>query len=423
MPKPHLFLLAALLACSLGGADSSAAEFSYRFQVAGGSQDRKQTPVVVPLAVPEGLAEGSVNITSDKDLKLVGQLTQPALLHDPAKTEAGQKAVELNFVLPELKAGETLSLTATISDAAPTKNGFAWKDMPKEQHTDLLFGERPVLRYMYAPVDNSSPETRGATYKPYHHVFDPQGKRLVTKGPGGLFPHHRGLYFGFNKISYEQDGKKMEADTWHNNKGEWTEHEKFVSSEAGPVLGRHRLQIAWHGRDGAVFATELREMTAWNTAGGTLIEFASRLESKVGTIALRGDPQHAGFQFRASQDVPDKTAKQTYYLRPDGKGEPGKFRNWPGDKGHINLPWNALSFVLDDQRYTCCYLDRPENPKESRYSERDYGRFGSYFEYDVTPAEPLKLNYRIWLQEGEMTVDQVNRLDGDFVSPPKVATK
>jgi hypothetical protein len=317
-----------------------------------------------------------------------------------------------------------LNLTATITDAAqPPQKSFAWKDMPQEHHADLLFGDRPVLRYMYAPVDNSSPEARAATYKPYHHVFDPAGKRLVTKGPGGLFPHHRGLYFGFNKISYEQDGKKMEADTWHNNKGEWTEHEKFVSSEAGPVLGRHRLQIAWHGRDGKIFATELREMTAWNTAGGNLIEFASRLESKVGTIALRGDPQHAGFQFRASQEVPEKTAKQTYYLRPDGKGEPGKFRNWPADKEHANLPWNALSFVLDDQRYTCCYLDRPENPKESRYSERDYGRFGSYFEYDLTPAEPLKLNYRIWLQTGEMTVDEVNRLDGDFVSPPKVAAK
>ena len=71
--------------------------------------------------------------------------------------------------------------------------------------------------------------------------------------------------------------------------------------------------------------------------------------------------------------------------------------------------------MLDDQRYTCCYLDRPDNPKESRFSERDYGRFGSYFEYDLHQGKPLRVNYRLWLQPGEMTVDQVERLDDDFV--------
>ena len=79
-------------------------------------------------------------------------------------------------------------------------------------------------------------------------------------------------------------------------------------------------------------------------------------------MKLDGDPQHAGFQFRASQDVADKTAKQTYYLRPDGKDEPGKFRNWPGDKEHVDLPWYALSFVLDDQRYTAAISNHPEQP-------------------------------------------------------------
>ena len=107
-------------------------------------------------------------------------------------------------------------------------------------------------------------------------------------------------------------------------------------------------------------------------------------------------------------------------MRPDGKGEPGKFRNWPNDKDHVNLAWHAQSFVIDETRYTCCYLDRPDNPKEARFSERDYGRFGSYFEYTVSESNPLYLNYRIWLQEGEMTVEQVERYSKDFVSPPEV---
>jgi len=164
-------------------------------------------------------------------------------------------------------------------------------------------------------------------------------------------------------------------------------------------------------------------MTAYNTPGGLLIEFATRLESVDGTIHLDGDPQHAGFQFRASQDVPDSTKGQTYYLRPDGRGEPGQFRNWPQSEGHVNLPWNALSFVLGEQRYTCCYIDRPENPKEARFSERDYGRFGSYFQYELEEDNPLELNYRIWLQEGEMEVADVQAISNAFVHRPTGAAQ
>ena len=53
--------------------------------------------------------------------------------------------------------------------------------------------------------------------------------------------------------------------------------------------------------------------------------------------------------------------------------------------------------------------------------ERDYGRFGDYFEYDLTPEKPLKLKYRVWVQEGEMTGEQCSALADAFVHPP--ATK
>ena len=72
-------------------------------------------------------------------------------------------------------------------------------------------------------------------------------------------------------------------------------------------------------------------------------------------MKLRGDPQHAGFQFRAHNDVHEhKKEKETYFLRPDGKGELGDTLNWDPKtkKGPINLPWDACSFVLDGDRYT-----------------------------------------------------------------------
>ncbi|HAY82189.1 MAG TPA: hypothetical protein DCY79_20480 [Planctomycetaceae bacterium] len=399
---------------ALAGPDVGAAPRS--LTVHGGKQD--QTNVVVRVPLDTATPAGTVSVTLPDGRKIPGQITGPSLLETAAKGE-------LWFVLPELKAGAKVALQVTDAKSPSDGSEFAWSDTGK--HAELAFANRPVMRYMYEALDKSTPERIGETYKVYHHVYDPRGKRFVTKGPGGKFPHHRGLFFGFNRISYG-DGKR--ADIWHCRSGESQAHNAFVATETGPVLGRHRLEILWKGQDEKPFANELREMTAYHVPGGTLIEFSSRLTTLAGPVKLDGDPQHAGFQFRASQHVPDKTAKLTYYLRPDGKGQPGKFRNWSGkskagdgNKEHVNLPWNALSFVIDDQRYTCCYIDRPQNPKEARFSERDYGRFGSYFEYQLTEDSPLQLNYRIWLQEGEMTVDEVNRLSSAFVDAPQTTAK
>ncbi len=410
--------MATFCSAVLAFAPAGGAEFNPEFEVAAGQVDRSGQPVRVPVVLPTGFnaAKATVTIAGQP---LAAQVTRPALLATPVPAPAGGQNAELVFIAPEFKAGSVLKGKASISDKALEKPTTIWNDTAGE-HMDLVVNGRPVLRYMYAKLDESTPEKRSATFKPYHHVFDPAGKRLLTKGPGGTFPHHRGLYFGFNRISY---GDGQTADTWHCNKGEFQSHEKVLASEAGPVLGRHTLQIDWHGKDGKAFAQETREMTAYNTAGGTLIEFATRLDSLAGPIKLDGDPQHAGFQFRATQEVPDKTKAQTYYLRPDGKGEPGKFRNWPNDKQHVNLPWHALSIVLDDQRYTVAMLDRPENPKEARFSERDYGRFGSYFEYELDAKKSLELNYRVWVQIGEMTGEQLTRLDEAFVKPAEVAVK
>jgi hypothetical protein len=68
-------------------------------------------------------------------------------------------------------------------------------------------------------------------------------------------------------------------------------------------------------------------------------------------------------------------------------------------------------------------LNHPNNPGESRWSERDYGRFGCYFEYELTEKNPLLVRYRVWLQEGEMTVEEVDALYKAFVQPPRITVK
>jgi hypothetical protein len=82
-----------------------------------------------------------------------------------------------------------------------------------------------------------------------------------------------------------------------------------------------------------------------------------------------------------------------------------------------------MSFVLNAKRYTIAYLDHPNNPKEARFSEREYGRFGSYFEYTIDDGKPLTVNYRLWLQEGLMKPEEVAAISNDFVEPVKATVQ
>jgi hypothetical protein len=408
----------------------AAQDKSLSITVTAGKNDLKHVPVCVPLSLSKEQAKDVDAELSTQGQKLTGQLTAPGIITESiAPSRRGLVRRDLHFILPALKAGETITLKVQTRLISPVPDPvmLVWsEEVPELVLSDPARGvNRPILRYMKQAYDKSTPDQRDRTYKVFHHVYDPAGKRFVTNGgendlkPGEkaklLYPHHRGLMFGFNRITY---GNNKQADTWHCGKGEHQSHVNILNVEAGPVLGRHRVLVDWYGRAEDIFAKEERELTVYNVPGGTLVEFASRMTATNDPVKLDGDPQHAGFQFRAAQQVADKAAGQTYFLRPDGKGEPGKTRNWPEFKKHANLPWDAMSFVIDGKRYTAAYLNHPKNPGESRWSERDYGRFGCYFPFEMTKKRPLVVNYRVWLQDGDMTGDQVQALSDGFVAPP-----
>ena len=257
------------------------------------------------------------------------------------------------------------------------------------------------------------------TIKVYHHLYDESGKVRLTNGPEGQYPHHRGIFFGFNNISY--DGKK--ADVWHCRNGESQRHVSTLSTkpsaEFGPTQGASHL--ARPGRQSVRHRGARARPSRHGERQVGRSTSLSTLKTDLDKVRLDGDPQHAGFHFRANAEV-EKTKSETYFLRPDGKGENGKEVNWEpkGKNGPVNRPWTAMSFVIGGKRYTAVYLDHPDNPKEARQSERTYGRVGTYFEYDLTKDKPLKVKYRLWVQEGEVTAEQCEAASKAFV---KSATK
>ncbi|MDA1212142.1 MAG: PmoA family protein [Planctomycetota bacterium] len=288
----------------------------------------------------------------------------------------------------------------TASVSAGEDATFRWNEATPGELL-LSYGEQPVLQYQYA-FDTSNDETTHNTYKVYHHLFGPGTGTLLTKGPGGLYTHHRGLYIGWNKT--ETDGKSY--DFWHCANGAHLRHEKIIEQEGNENHGSMTTEIHWNDADGNAVIIEERKVTITpHTIDGApawQVDWQTTLHGQKPEIKLHGDRQHAGFQYRAAQSVADSNGAR--YIRPEGFPEqPEAFEvDDSGDPPrHINLGWTAMTSEIEGKRYTVEYFEDPTSPKPRLFSERPYGRFGAYFPTMLMQDEPLTLHYRLIVTTGD----------------------
>ena len=178
-------------------------------------------------------------------------------------------------------------------------------------------------RYMYA-YDKSSPQRLAETYKPYLHVFDADGKQPITKGPGGQFTHHRGIFIGWMKIKFQGQS----YDRWHMKGGEIV-HQKFRKQSADAGEASFTSLTNWNDAAGKPILVEERTMT-FHRAGGPVrlvIDFHAKLTAPRGDLTLDGDPEHAGIQYRPANEV---DGKQTTYVFP---------KEHPNCHKDLDYPW------------------------------------------------------------------------------------
>ena len=373
-----------------------------------GEHDRVGTPIAVRLSDSSSLALLNM-VAEGSDRSFLAQVVR----------RGDQRWLE--GVLPTMKKGERIEFVLTpivVSPTRPAPTPFEW--LPAQpgpegpRSRDLLLGERRVLRYMHTPFDPADVEN---TKKPFHHVFAPDGSQLLTKGPGGLYSHHRGIFFGYNKCRV---GDKS-FDIWHAAKGERSQHAEFLEEWTGAISGGHRVRIDWCDTEGEPFASEERSLRVWPQGPGSmLVDFHTVLRATRGPVQLSGDRQHAGVQFRAAQEVAENQ-KNSRYLRPARWSELDPAQQF-NDDAHRGLPWNALRFSLQGKPYTVAYLSHPDNPDGAEFSERLYGRFGEYFPWELREDHPLEARYRWWITEGhEVSANNVERQWHDFSHPPKLS--
>lgn len=299
-----------------------------------------------------------------------------------------------------IPAGETMGYKLH-NDQNCSDSEFSWQSTG-EQSIQLQYNGHPLIQYEYPGFDTENIEE---TKKPFHHVFDPASGELITKGLGGLYPHHRGIFFGYNQVRIDE----KQLDIWHARDGERSEHEEFEKEFAGPVFGGHIAQVHWKDHDGNIMLNEMRDIRAFrHTDHSFFIDFHTTLTSVAGPAELAGDLQHAGVQFRAAQYVADHS-EETQFIRPS------EWSHYPsdeelGEEEWENVPWNAMEYSINEKSYKVVYMSHPSNPGPSEMSERKYGRFGEFIPYSLDEDESLELRYRFWIVSADnVTAEEIEQ--------------
>ncbi len=251
---------------------------------------------------------------------------------------------------------------------------------------------KPVARLVYGDGQK----------KPYLHVYGEAGELLTNSGlsPDGKdfggFPHHRGIYIGWNKITSDLGAQ----DLWHLNAKPAPQMSvrEITKQEGGKDSATLIVQIDWRAnkkdaQGSDLLLSETRTIIISRPDGKrTQVDCHFQLRA-ARDLELGGDLQHAGIHFRASNEVHGR-AKETSYLADPANRET-KGRDFaaakPVEKGE--LKWCRLLFPIGSRWYSATELNATSNPSEE-LSWRDYGRFGYFFKKKLKTGETLALDYR-----------------------------
>ena len=286
-----------------------------------------------------------------------------------------------------------LALAATASLSAAE---FSIKET-EGQYVDVLQDGKTIARYMTAH-DKSTKEKANETYKPYLHIYDAAGTGPITKGAGGDFTHHRGIFLGWNKIGL--NGKSF--DRWHMSGGDQAV-EKILEKKADANSATLTSLVKWDGEAGGPPIIEDERTFTFHRAEApffTVVDVTHKVKALGGDLTLSGDPEHAGLHYRPAQEV-DRS--KTTYLYPVEKADAHK---------DLDYPWVGENYTVNGKTYSVVYLNHSENPKKARISAyRDYGRFGMFFDTTLKKDEVLTLKVRFLIGEGDLpSADLVQKI-------------
>ncbi|MDD4107602.1 MAG: PmoA family protein [Prolixibacteraceae bacterium] len=410
----RVFFLLTGLIILLGFANCSKNSNTITLEVGSTGYESQDIPTSADIQLPaefQGVPEENIVVTlksgdgSHKDIP--GQVT--------VSPDGSHK---LWWIIPETNKDRSVKWKATLQKSSEAGTpAFRWEDTPG-RHLDLVLNNKKVFRYEYE-LDSvfKKGETLTAHNRVFYHIYDLEGKDFITNGPEeGVWSHHRGIMIGWRKVDF----RDQQLSFWGMEDLTVQKHIKFTRLTAGPVVSVVESLIQWNDSTGTTIIEEIRTATIYNQPPPAiaLLDFSSTMKAVAGPVKLDGDPEHAGVQFRAHNDVAEGlpgSVKPTFWFHQDNIDP----------KNDYDLPWAGVTYGLRNKMYSVADLNHPANPGPGIWSAyRDYARFGPYFKYELGANETLTVNYRFWFSESDMPEREIISSKYDaYRNPPVTKVK
>jgi len=390
---------------------SAADEILAKITVETGEYKRVDTPVCVSLEpVAEKIKQGGVYIR---------QVNGETKKNVPSQIEAGA-GPKLWWILSGVTEPGQKRVYELVKGSCSTEEAVEF--VKKDKYIDVVKNGANVLRYNYGVVP--APEGQSKLYDRsgfIHPLWSPTGAVLTDIHPPDHI-HHVGIWMPWTKTEFE--GK--EIDFWNLNKGEGTvRFVKFLSISSGPVYGGFQAEqehVALKAADGEkVILREVWDVRVYDV-GGTdkgywLVDFKSTQRCVADSPLHQVEYRYGGFGFRAARQWKDEDAA---YLTSEGKtrvdGHATRAR-WCDTSGKIK-DWQGVTFYSHPENFR-----HPEPmriwPPENRYVFFNFAP-SLLGDWEMKPGEDHVFRYRLYVHEGKVNVEDVERIWHDFAEPPQV---
>lgn len=347
---------------------------SYHVDLTSHGVDRPAWPVIVRTPAPQPIAvpwHGSM-LPDDRTAGEPIAVQVDPVVGDP-------HTIELSWLQPPAQA-DLRGRWALILSPPERPNRGPWSLHDGDPRTLSLHGAT-----VWEQPTRFDPDDLESTKKTYQHLYSPDGKVRLTKGLGGLYPHHRGLFAGWNHTT----AGDRTFDFWHATGGVSLRDRGVVASATTTGIARATVtcRIDWVDADGKPIVHEQRTLTTWDTGEHRrVLDLAVALTPERGKVTLDGDPHHAGVQLRLAQECAERN--DVTYLRPKDTEAQGN-DVWNGGD------WVAARATIEKRPFVVLWLTDPDDHEPRVWSTRPYGRFGPFTRLELPAGTTRTLRYRL----------------------------
>ena len=315
----------------------------------------------------------------------------------------------------------------------------------------------PVLTYQYDVIEHenvpqNNPRRLAGCY--VHPLYGLRGEILTDNAPSDHY-HHHGIFWTWTHVGvHEPDGKITAFSLWESNTALKQHFFRWIDKNITPQMATFEVENGWFigdPKDGKKIMTERVKVIVHgvqrNLAGTPVsrsVDFEFQWQPTDKPITLQGaeDKSYGGFTMRFKPFVPDgeKEAKKSEINRitiPTGIAEgdlPETPLAWAGytsnfthmitlktpmpgpEQGATKPTMTATTFTFiprDQPSGAAIFVPKTHPDFPPTWLTRYYGPLcvgwpgvkGQTFQ----PGEEIKLRYRVWIHEGEVTVPQIEK--------------